>query len=154
MGKTSFAMISIGKHLMNREVGFVYRLLGILEHHGVAFEHCPSSIDSVSVVVDAGQIEGQSEQVLAEIRRTLEPDEMDYVPRIALIAIVGEGMAHAVGIAAKVFAALAGAGVNVRLINQGPSELNIIVGVAPEDYPTAVRAIRNTITAPVPAPAP
>ena len=140
-GKTNFAMITIGKHLMNREVGFVYRLLGVLEHHGIAFEHCPSSIDSVSVVVDAAQIEGQSEQVLAEIRRTLQPDELDFVPRIALIAIVGEGMAHAVGIAAKVFAALAGAGVNVRLINQGPSELNIIVGVAPEDYPTAVRAI-------------
>ncbi len=76
-GKTNFAMITIGKHLMNREVGFVYRLLGILEHHGVAFEHCPSSIDSVSVVVDAAQIEGQAEQVLADIRRTLQPDELD-----------------------------------------------------------------------------
>ena len=80
-GKTSFAMITIGKHLMNREVGFVYRLLGILEHHGVTFEHCPSSIDSVSVVVDAGQIEGKAEDVLADIRRTLQPDELDYVPQ-------------------------------------------------------------------------
>lgn len=140
-GKTNFAMITIGKHLMNREVGFVYRLLGVLEHHGIAFEHCPSSIDSVSVILNAGQIEGQTEQVLADIRRTLQPDELDFVPRIALIAIVGEGMAHAVGIAAKVFAALAAAGVNVRLINQGASELNIIVGVAPDDYPAAVRAI-------------
>ncbi len=140
-GKTSFAMITIGKHLMNREVGFVYRLLGILEHHGVAFEHCPSSIDSVSVVVDAGQMEGKAEDVLGDIRRTLQPDELDYVPQVALIAIVGEGMSHAIGIAAKVFGALAEARVNVRLINQGPSELNIIVGVAPEDYPTALRAI-------------
>jgi aspartate kinase len=140
-GKTSFSMITIGKHLMNREVGFVFRLLGVLEHHGIAFEHCPSSIDSVSVVMDASQLEGKQEQVLAEIRRTLEPDQLEFVPQIALIAIVGEGMAHTVGIAARVFAALSAAGVNVRLINQGPSELNIIVGVAPEHYAAAVRAI-------------
>ena len=140
-GKSSFAMITVAKHLMNREVGFVYRLLGVLEHNGIAFEHCPSSIDSVSVVVDAASIEGRAEQVLAEIRRTLEPDALDFVPRIALVAIVGEGMSHSVGIAAKVFAALAAAAVNVRLINQGASELNIIVGVAPEDYPAAVCAL-------------
>lgn len=140
-GKSSFAMITISKHLMNREVGFVYRLLGVLEHNGIAFEHCPSSIDSVSVIVDAQGMEGRAQQVLAEIRRTLEPDALEYVPKIALVAVVGEGMSHAIGIAAKVFAALAAAGVNVRLINQGASELNIIVGVAPEDYPAAVRAI-------------
>ena len=140
-GKTSFAMITIGKHLMNREVGFVYRLLGVLEHNGIPFEHCPSSIDSVSVVVEAMQLEGRVEQVLEEIRRTLQPDEIEYVPQIALIAVVGEEMAHSVGIAAKIFSALAAAGVNMRLINQGASELNIIVGVAPEDYPGAVRAI-------------
>lgn len=140
-GKTNFAMITIGKHLMNREVGFVFRLLGVLDHHGIAFEHCPSSIDSVSVVIEASQLEGRAEQVLGEIRRTLEPDELDFVPRIALIAIVGEGMAHTVGIAAKVFSALAEAGVNVRLINQGASELNIIVGVTPEDYPRAVQTL-------------
>jgi len=140
-GKASFAMITISKHLMNREVGFVYRLLGVLEHNGIAFEHCPSSIDSVSVIVDAQGMENRAQQVLAEIRRTLEPDALEYVPKIALVAVVGEGMSHAIGIAAKVFAALAAAEVNVRLINQGASELNIIVGVAPEDYPAAVRAI-------------
>ena len=140
-GKTHFAMINIAKHLMNREVGFVYRLLGVLEHNDISFEHCPSSIDSVSVIVDAASIEQQREQVLAEIRRTLEPDELEFVPRIALIAIVGEGMSHSVGIAARIFAALASAGVNVRLINQGASELNIIVGVELGDYEKAVRAI-------------
>ncbi len=87
------------------------------------------------------QLEGRVEQVLEEIRRTLQPDEIEYVPQIALIAVVGEEMAHSVGIAAKIFSALAAAGVNMRLINQGASELNIIVGVAPEDYPGAVRAI-------------
>ena len=140
-GKTSFSMITIGKNLMNREVGFVYRLLGVFEHNGIPFEHCPSSIDSVSVIVESSWLEGRSEQVLEEIRRTMEPDEMEFVPSIALIAIVGEEMARTPGIAAKVFTSLAAAGVNVRLINQGASELNIIVGVSPEDYPQAVRAI-------------
>lgn len=140
-GKSSFAMITIGKHLMNREVGFVYRLLGVLERNGIAFEHCPSSIDTVSVVMEAAQLDGRVEQIIDEIRRMLEPDDIDFVAQIALIAIVGEGMAHTVGIAARVFTALSEAKVNVRLINQGSSELNIIVGVAPEDYPRAVRAL-------------
>ena len=147
-GKTGFAMITIGKHLMNREVGFVYRLLGVLEHNGIPFEHCPSAIDSVSVVLESKWLEGRVEQVLDEIRRTLEPDEIEYVPDIALIAIVGEEMARTPGIAAKVFTALAAVGVNVRLINQGPSELNIIVGVAPEDYPQALRAIYGAFVPP------
>ncbi|MFM7786148.1 MAG: ACT domain-containing protein, partial [Gammaproteobacteria bacterium] len=146
-GKTNFAMINIAKHLMNREVGFVYRLLGVLEHNGIAFEHCPSSIDSVSVIVDATTLEHKREQVLAEIRRTLEPDELEFVPRIALIAIVGEGMSHSIGIAARIFAALAAARVNVRLINQGASELNIIVGVELGDYEKAVRAIYDAFVA-------
>ncbi len=140
-GKDSFAMVTVGKHLMNREVGFVYRLLGVFEHNGIPFEHCPSSIDSVSVILESNWLEGREQQMLDEIRRTLEPDELDYVPQIALIAIVGEEMAHTPGIAARVFRALAGAGINVRLINQGASELNIIVGVAPGDYREAVRAI-------------
>lgn len=140
-GKPNFSMITVEKNLMNREVGFVFRLLGVLEHHGIAFEHCPSSIDAVSVVIEADQLEGKAELVIEEIRRTLAPDKIEFVPRIALVAIVGEGMAHTVGIAAKVFGALRDAKVNVRLINQGSSELNIIVGVAPDDYPNAVRAL-------------
>lgn len=140
-GKKNFAMISLAKNLMNKEVGFAYRLLGILERHGISFEHCPSSIDSMSVVVDASQIEDKVETVLSEIRETLKPDTLDFTPAIALVAVVGEGMAHTVGIAAKVFIALRDAGVNVRLINQGASELNIIVGVSPEDYEKALRAL-------------
>ncbi len=140
-GKKAFSMISVEKNLMNKEVGFGYRLLGVLEHHGVSFEHCPSSIDSMSVVVETAQIEGKIDVLLDEIRNTLQPDKLEYTPAIALIAIVGEGMAHVIGMAARVFAALRDAGVNVRLINQGASELNIIVGVAPEDYEVAVRAL-------------
>lgn len=140
-GKRAFAMISLEKSLMNKEVGFVYRLLGILERHGVSFEHCPSSIDSVSAIVECSQIEDKVEQVLAEIQSTLQPDKLEFVPQISLVAVVGQGMSHQVGIAAKLFIALRDAKVNVRLINQGASELNIIVGVVPEDYEKAVRAL-------------
>lgn len=140
-GKKSFAMISLAKNLMNKEVGFAYRLLGILERHQVSFEHCPSAIDSMSVVCEAASLEDKIDVILEEIRTTLRPDELEFTPQISLIAIVGEGMSHTVGIAAKVFVALRDAGVNVRLINQGASELNIIVGVGPEDYEKAIRAL-------------
>jgi aspartate kinase len=134
-------MISLEKSLMNKEVGFAYRLLGTFERHGVSFEHCPSSIDSISVVVESAQVEDKIEAILDEIRKTLQPDKLEFVPQIALIAVVGEGMAKTIGIAAKVFAALRDAAVNVRVINQGSSELNIIVGVVPEDYEKAVQAL-------------
>lgn len=140
-GKRNFAMISLAKNLMNKEVGFAYRLLGILERHGISFEHCPSAIDSMSVIIEASQIEDKVELVLNEIRSTLKPDVLEFSPQIALIAIVGEGMSHTIGIAAKVFIALRDADVNVRVINQGSSELNIIVGVVPEDYEKALRAL-------------
>ena len=142
-GKKSFAMISLAKNLMNKEVGFGYRLLGVLERHGVSFEHCPSSIDSMSVIVENAGIEDKVQLVLNEIRETLHPDTLEYTPSIALIAVVGEGMSHTIGIAAKVFIALRDAKSNVRVINQGASELNIIVGVVPEDYERSVRALYN-----------
>jgi aspartate kinase len=142
-GKKNFAMISLAKNLMNKEVGFGYRLLGVLERHGISYEHCPSSIDSMSVIVDAQLIEDKQQLVLDEIRQTLRPDTLEFVPSIALIAVVGEGMSHTIGIAAKVFIALRDAKSNVRVINQGASELNIIVGVVPEDYERSVRALYN-----------
>lgn len=140
-GKKGFAMFSLEKSLMNKEVGFAYRLLGIMERHGLSVEHCPSSIDSINVIVEASHLGDKGDGVLDEIRRTLQPDRIELIPDLALIAIVGEGMAKNVGIAAKVFIALRDAGVNVRVINQGASELNIIVGVIPEDYEKAVRAL-------------
>jgi aspartate kinase len=148
-GKKAFSMISVEKSLMNKEVGFGYRLLGVLERHGISFEHCPSSIDSMSVVVESAQIEDKIDLVLGEIKETLRPDKIEFVPSIALIAIVGEGMTHTVGIAAKVFIALRDAKVNVRIINQGASELNIIVGVVPEDYERALGALYEAFVSPV-----
>ena len=140
-GKKNFMMISIEKNLMNKEIGFAYRLFGIFDRYGVSFEHCPSAIDSMSVIVEAGQLEGKAEGVLEEIRTSLRPDRLELEENIALIAVVGEGMAKTIGIAAKVFVALRDAQVNVRVINQGASELNIIVGVSPDDYERAVRAL-------------
>ena len=140
-GKRSFMMISLSKALMNKEIGFARRLFAILEDHGISFEHCPSSIDSMSVILESGAIDGKLDAVLNDIRQVLHPDHLDVVPQFALIAVVGEEMAHTVGIAAKVFEALRDAGVNVRVMNQGASELNIIVGVAPDDYEPAVRAL-------------
>lgn len=140
-GTCNFSMISVQKNLMNKEIGFGYRLLGVLERHRISFEHCPSSIDSMSVVCHRDQFKDKLELVLEEINSSCRPDELVYVPRIALIAVVGEGMAKTIGIAAKVFASLRDAGVNVILINQGASELNIIVGVDPEDYKSAVQTL-------------
>ena len=140
-GKKSFMMITIEKNLMNKEVGFAHRLFGIFERHHISFEHCPSAIDSMSVVIDHSQIEGKTDLILDEIRSTFHPDRLEVEPQIALIAVVGEGMARTIGIAAKVFQALRDAQVNVRLINQGASELNIIVGVMPEDYEKSLRAL-------------
>ena len=134
-------MICLEKSLMNKEVGFAHRLLGILREHGVSFEQCPSSIDSISVIIEDAQLRGMDEVVVEEIRRQLEPDSLTIEKNLALIAVVGEGMVRTVGIAAKIFTALKMAGVNVRVINQGASEMNIIIGVHSIDYERAVRAL-------------
>jgi aspartate kinase len=146
-GKKNFAMFNLTKSLMNKELGFGYRLLGILQHHNISYEHCPSAIDSISVIVEASQLDGKVEQVMKEMGELLKPDQLEYVPEIALIAVVGEDMAASIGIAAKLFIALRDAQVNVRVINQGSSELNIIVGVSPADYERAVNAIYRAFVA-------
>jgi len=140
-GKERFSMVCVEKSLMNKEVGFAYRLLGIFQRRGISVEHTPSSIDGINVIVEQDQIEGQTDDVLAEIQGALSPDKITLVPDLALIAVVGEGMSHSVGIAARVFAALGRASVNVRVINQGASEVNIIVGVIPAEFKQAVQAL-------------
>jgi len=140
-GKKGFSMIALDKSLMNKEVGFAYRLLGIFERHGLSVEHCPSSIDSINVILDSAILGEKRDSVMDEIKRSLQPDKLTYEPELALIAVVGEGMSRTVGIAAKVFVALRDANVNIRVINQGASELNIIVGVVPDDFEKAQRAL-------------
>lgn len=140
-GRVGFSMIAIDKSLMNKEVGFAHRLLGIFVRRGISIEHMPSSIDGINVIVDTVQLGEQAEDVMAEIRETLHADKVTLVPDLALIAIVGEGMNHSIGISARVFGALGRAGTNVRVINQGASEVNIIVGVAPADFEKSVSAL-------------
>jgi len=140
-GKIGFSIIFVENLLMNRQVGFGRRLFSILEAHGISFEHAPSGIDTMSVIVSDKQLKGKTERVLEDIRRQLEPDRVDITSGFALIATVGEGMAYRPGIAARLFAALANAGINIRVIDQGSSEINIIVGVETADYENAVRAI-------------
>lgn len=140
-GKKDFSLICLEKSLMNREIGFVHRLLGILREQHVSFEQCPSSIDSVSVIVEDVNLKGLDEVILDEIRKRLEPDHLYIEKNLALIAVVGEGMVRTIGISAKIFQALGKAGINVRVINQGASEMNIIIGVSADDYEEAVRTI-------------
>ncbi len=140
-GREDFSMICLEKSLMNREVGFAHRLLGILRDQGISFEHCPSSIDTISVIVEEQRLQGMEDIVIDEIRQQLQPDSLFVEKNLALIAVVGEGMVHTVGIAARIFGSLKEAGINVRVINQGASEMNVIIGVASKDYKAAVRAL-------------
>jgi aspartate kinase len=146
-GRRDFTVITVEKALMNAQIGFGRRVLSAFEVHGVSLEHIPSGIDTLSVVVADGQIEGKLEAVLADIRAECDPDAIDVMPTMALIAVVGQGMSRTPGIAAGVFSALADAGVNIRMIDQGSSELNIIIGVETEDYETATRAIYRRMIA-------
>jgi aspartate kinase len=140
-GKNHFSMVCIEKTLMNKEVGFTHRVLDIFRRAQVSIEHVPSSIDGLNVIVSQDQFAGKEDEIVEEIRSQLRPDKVRIVPQLALIAVVGEGMNHSIGVAARVFAALARAQVNVQVINQGASEVNIIVGVAPEHFEPAVHAI-------------
>jgi len=140
-GKKNFSMLCIEKSLMNKEIGFAYRLLGIFESRGISIEHCPTGIDSINVIVENWQLGDNTDAIIDDIKRTLRPDKVQVARDLALVAVVGEGMNHAIGTAAKIFAALRDAGVNVRVINQGASELNIIVGVNSNDYEKAVRTL-------------
>ncbi|MDT8390137.1 MAG: aspartate kinase [Lentisphaeria bacterium] len=140
-GKQNFSMIGLEKGLMNKEVGFGYKVLQVLSTHNVSYEHCPSSIDTMSVILEHDQIAGKEELILEELKQAVSPDKIELTEGLALIAIVGEEMTNTIGMASVVFSALAEAKVNVRVINQGASELNIIVGVAEADYAPAVRAL-------------
>ena len=140
-GRSGFTLILIEKMLMNKVIGFGRRLFEILESKGISFEHAPSGIDTMSVIISDNQLVDKTEMVLEEIKSVLKPDRVEIQQGLSLISTVGEGMSHHVGIAAKLFAALAETGVNVRVIDQGSSEINITVGVETEELSRAVRAI-------------
>jgi aspartate kinase len=142
-GSTGFTMINIEKALMNRERGFGRRVLQILEEHGINFEHMPTGIDSISLIVKKQELGNQGAVIKKQIERTCEPDRVTLQTNLSLLATVGEGMIHHVGIAARLCAALAKASVNIRVINQGASEINIIIGVEDDDFAAAMTAIHQ-----------
>lgn len=140
-GSKDFTVIAIYKNMMSSERGFVRRILGILEDFDINFEHLPSGIDTVSVVVSNKSIDGRLDELLDAFEKQLSPDSMEVFEDIALIATVGCGMSSRPGVSAKLFSALAEANVNIRMIDQGSSEMNIIVGVKNSDFNAAIKAI-------------
>ena len=140
-GKKGFSAITIDKAMMNSELGFGRRVLQALEEEGISFEHMPSGIDTMSVVVQDTNFIGHEEKIVQRIRRECAPDHVEIISGLSLIATVGRGMVASRGMAGRLFSALGKAGVNVRMIDQGSSEINIIVGVETGDFDTAVRAI-------------
>ena len=140
-GRKGFAAVLVEKSMMNAEVGFGARLLDIFAEQGVPFEHCPTGIDTMSVVVAESLYAPHRETILKEIEARLRPDAVKLEEGLALIAVVGCGMVANKGIAARILGAVTAAGVNIRMIDQGSSELNIILGIDTADYETAVRGI-------------
>ncbi len=143
-GKKNFTVLLIEKSMMNAEVGFIRRVLSVVEHFGVCVEHLPSGIDTLSVVLESEQLkDGVLSEMVNEIRENVNPDYIHVIENISLIATVGHGMAMRSGTAATLFNALAKENINIRMIDQGSSELNIIIGVSNADYEKCIRAIYN-----------
>lgn len=140
-GHKNFAIINVEKAMMNAELGFGRRLLQAIEEQGISFEHMPSGIDTMCVVVHEDTLEGKKERLVQRIHELCQPDSVEIHSGLALIATVGRGMVRSKGTSARIFNALTRAGVNIRLIDQGSSELNIIVGVDNLDFEVATRAI-------------
>ena len=140
-GKKGFSVISIEKDMMNSEIGFGRKILDVLEDNDISFEHLPSGVDTMSVVVNTAYLDAHRERVIASINKRVHPDSVMVEDGLALLAIVGRGMVKAKGTAARVFGAISSAGVNIRMIDQGSSELNIIIGVEEHDLEKALNAI-------------
>lgn len=147
-GTKGFTVINLEKAMMNSEVGFGRRVLDVFERLGISYEHTPTGIDTMSVVLSDRQLMddrhvSKLDQILEDLQATLKPDDIKVTTKMALVATVGQGMNHAVGTAARLFTALAKARVNIRMIDQGSSEQNIIVGIEEEELAQAIRAIYN-----------
>ncbi|MBE6554487.1 MAG: aspartate kinase [Ruminococcaceae bacterium] len=142
-GKRGFSVINIEKDMMNSEIGFGRKVLDVMEDNDISFEHLPSGVDTMSVVVMTSYLDTRRERVLASINKRVRPDSVVIEDGLALLAVVGRGMVKAKGTAARVFDAISDAGINIRMIDQGSSELNIIVGVEEHDLEAAIKAIYN-----------
>jgi len=137
-GKKDFTVLTLEKDMMNEEKGFGRRLLQVLERHDLSFEHLPSGIDTMSVVINDHELSGKEDDIIADLIESCSPDTIGVEKNIALIAVVGRGMKNAKGTAAALFNSLANADINIKMIDQGSSELNIIVGVDNKDFEKAI----------------
>ncbi len=140
-GKQGFTVITIEKDMMNSEVGFGRKVLEVFEDNDVSFEHLPSGIDTMCVIVQTAAIEGKQEKILASLTRSVKPDSINMDDGLALLAVVGRGMIKAKGTASRIVSAVSAADVNIRMIDQGSSELNVIIGVEEKELENALKAI-------------
>lgn len=140
-GKKGFSTINIEKAMMNNETGFGMKVLKVLYDNGLSFEHMPSGIDTMSITVSTEKLEPVRDQVLSGLRKAVDPDHLEIEDGIAILAVVGRRMKNTRGTVARIFAAMAHARINVKLIDQGSSELNVIIGVSESDLPEAIRRI-------------
>lgn len=140
-GKKGFTVINIEKDMMNSELGFGRKVLEVFEKNGISFEHMPSGIDTMSVIVHQAEFEPKEQEILSGLHRNVHPDSIEIESDLALIAVVGRAMKSNRGTAGRIFSALAHAHVNVKMIDQGSSELNIIIGVEEKDFEAAVKSI-------------
>ena len=140
-GKKGFCSINVEKAMMNAEVGFCRKVLQVFENYGISIEHMPSGIDTMTIFVHQSEFEEFEQSVIAGIHRAVEPDFVEMESDLALIAIVGRGMRSNLGVAARIFAALSHARINVKMIDQGSREMNVIIGIRDEDFENAIRAI-------------
>ncbi len=143
-GKKDFTIISLSKRGLSNEIGTLRKVLSVLEKYNISVDYVPNGIDNVSVVVATEAISADLYSVLAEIQQDVHPDSLDVHENIAVVAAVGRRMAFRPGTSGKVFAALGQAGINIRMINQGPDELNIIFGVDNKDFAEAIRVLYNS----------
>ena len=143
-GKKDFSIISLSKRGMSNQVGVLHKVLTVLVRHNISVDYVPNGIDNVSVVLPTSAIEKELYTIMAEIKREVETDELDVHHKIAVVAAVGRKMAFRPGISGKIFAALGEAGINIRMINQGPDELNIIFGVDNKDFEAAIKVLYNS----------
>ncbi|MCD8149835.1 MAG: aspartate kinase [Clostridiales bacterium] len=140
-GKKGFVAVTIDKDMMNSEIGFCRKVLSVFEENNISIEHMPSGIDTMCILVHQDEFQEHEQVVLSGIQRAVDPDFIGVEPDLALIAVVGRGMREMRGTAGRIFSALAHAKINCRMIDQGSSELNIIIGVANEDFEKATQAI-------------
>ena len=143
-GKKDFTIISLSKRGMSNQVGVLRRVLTVLERHNISVDYVPNGIDNVSVVLPTEAVASSLYTILGEIQKEVEPDTLDVHDQIAVVAAVGRKMAFRPGISGKIFATLGEAGINIRMINQGPDELNIIFGVENRDFREAIRVLYNS----------